>query len=210
MKQTLLTLPAELRNQIYSYVLPTKTQEVRVNVSVFPSVPPILQVYYRHAAFDLVVHHRSLWQLQAWIACLPRAACRHLRKNPNVNLSVVFDSYHKEYYDFKVWLGRYGLGPWGNPVGWWASAKSDASAPLECMTPLVEKRGKHGGAREADREPALPITLAYVMATVHLPLFAMRQDNKAREAGKEALRAATGKVVREVLVALSARERGEC
>ncbi len=44
MPHTLLTLPPELRNQIYSYVLPTKTQEIRFSTSVFPPVPALLQV----------------------------------------------------------------------------------------------------------------------------------------------------------------------
>lgn len=44
MPHTLLTLPPELRNQIYSYALPTETQEVRFSFSVFPRVPAITQV----------------------------------------------------------------------------------------------------------------------------------------------------------------------
>ncbi|KAK0265790.1 hypothetical protein LTR48_000197 [Friedmanniomyces endolithicus] len=159
MPHTLLTLPPELRNQIYSYALPTETQEVRFSFSVFPRVPAITQVskqiraeasgiYYHCCAFDLVLHHRSLWQLRAWIATLPPRAARRLSRNRNLNLRLMFDEHHAHHAQFQHLLRFFIRG--ASPMGWFVSAESTKFLALAYMTPIHDYRREQGCRRAAD------------------------------------------------------------
>ncbi|KAK5699223.1 hypothetical protein LTR17_023430 [Elasticomyces elasticus] len=161
-------LPAELRNRIYSLVLPTKSQEFRFSFTIFAEVPAILQVcrkirrealgiHYGECAFDLVLHYRSVWQVKAWADHLPKEACFHLLRNSNVNIRIVLDEQQAGYDTFKHRLHRTVLEPY-TPSGWFASAESFEAErfPLEDMTSISAGRR----AREKCRAVELGRTTA--------------------------------------------------
>ncbi|KAK0865877.1 hypothetical protein LTR87_015233 [Friedmanniomyces endolithicus] len=189
MPHTLLTLPPELRNQIYGYVLPTKTQEIRFSTSVFPPVPAILQVspqtreetsglYYQHCAFDLVLHHRSLWQLRAWLITLSMGALWGLGHNGNLNLRVVFDEQHKDYEQFRHMLKFYIHGPCSR-TGWFASAEDTQPRALKRMARVHISRKEQGRCRTEDEG------LVSMRRGTHYAMYHAR-----RTEGRDAMRAA--------------------
>ncbi|KAK3641326.1 hypothetical protein LTR56_011354 [Elasticomyces elasticus] len=121
-------LPAELRNRIYTLVLPTKSQEFRFSFTVFAEVPAILQV------------------------------CRKIRRealgmNSNVNIRIVLDEQQAGYDTFKHRLDRTVLEPY-TPSGWFASAESFEAErfPLEDMTSISAGRRAREKCRAVERE----------------------------------------------------------
>ncbi|KAK4889559.1 hypothetical protein LTR27_011637 [Elasticomyces elasticus] len=162
----LSTLPPEIRNHVYSFVLPRETQEFRFSLSNFAKVPALLQVcqqirsealglYYQDCAFDLVLHHRATWQFKAWCDSLPRQACTHLLKNKNVNLRLVLDTQHKDFAAVKHLLDYFTIG-W-KISGWYISGESFLveRLPLNMMVNIASARRMGPGAvRRAD--PIIP------------------------------------------------------
>ncbi|KAK5707391.1 hypothetical protein LTR17_020734 [Elasticomyces elasticus] len=161
----LLLLPFELRNHVYGYVLPTGIQEFRFSFSIFAKVPAVLQVcremrsealgiYYQDCSFDLVLHHRSLWQFKVWSKSLPEEACLHLRKNHGINIRLVMDKQHEEYDNVKALLYFYSVhkANAGEAYGWFISGEDTAveHLPLELMVNIPGSRDKHGIRRAAD------------------------------------------------------------
>ncbi|KAK0271465.1 hypothetical protein LTS16_003415 [Friedmanniomyces endolithicus] len=192
MPHTLLTLPPELRNQVYSYVLPTETQEIRFSTSVFPPVPALLQVsqqtreetsglYYQHCAFDLVLHHRSLWQFRVWIVTLSPSAVWGLGHNGNLNLRVVFDEQHKEYERFRHMLKFYIHGSCSRS-GWFVSAEDTQPRALGQMAGVHINRKNHGRSRAEDEG------LALRRRGTHYAMYRARRK-EGRDAMRTALRA---------------------
>ncbi|KAK1074453.1 hypothetical protein LTR74_001049 [Friedmanniomyces endolithicus] len=204
MPHTLLTLPPELRNQIYRCVLPTETQEIRFSTSVFPPVPAITQVskqiraeasgiYYHCCAFDLVLHHRSLWQLRAWLITLSMKALWGLGHNGNLNMRIVFDEQHKDYEKFRHMLKFYIHGPCSR-TGWFASAENTQPRALKQMASMHINRKEQGRSRAEDEG------LVLRRRGTHYAMYHAR-----RTEGRDAMRAALCEVRNRVSHSLWAR-----
>lgn len=114
----LMALPAELRNTIYDYALPSEAQEFRFSFGIYQPAPCLLQVchqirheatgiYYSTRHFDLMVHHKCSRHLTDWIrgSLFPQAR-RALRTNEGVTLRVVFDAGYGNYSEVKFYLSR--------------------------------------------------------------------------------------------------------
>ncbi|KAK0270516.1 hypothetical protein LTR35_014052 [Friedmanniomyces endolithicus] len=204
MPHTLLALPPELRNQIYGYVLPTETQEIRFSTSVFPPVPALLQVsqqtreeasglYYQHCAFDLVLHHRSLWQFRVWIVTLSLSAAWGLGHNGQLNLRVVFDEQHKDYEHFRHLLNFYVSGPCSGS-GWFVSAEDTQPRALKRMASVHINRKEQGCSRAEDEG------LVLRRRGTHYEMYRAR-----RTEGRAAMRAALREICDRVSQSLWAR-----
>jgi hypothetical protein len=105
---TLLALPAELRNHIWNYALPSEPQTFRFTYSLYQPAPAVLHVnrqirsdalglYYTDREFNFCVHHRNTHQLIAWLSHLDTPARKALLLYPKVIIIRYFDAHHKDY-----------------------------------------------------------------------------------------------------------------
>ncbi|KAK5720199.1 hypothetical protein LTR15_007472 [Elasticomyces elasticus] len=112
-KSSLLSLPPELRNNIYELVLLTTVPLPRFSASLSTRVPTLLHVnqqirdeaisiYYGRAAIELLVHQRRLWQFTVWAESLDERAQKYLLSNNEIKWRVYVDKKDKPYYDDKV------------------------------------------------------------------------------------------------------------
>ncbi|KAK4952071.1 hypothetical protein LTR10_009991 [Elasticomyces elasticus] len=112
-KSSLLSLPPELRNNIYELVLLTTVPLPRFSASLSTRVPTLLHVnqqirdeaisiYYGRAAIELLVHQRRLWHFTVWAESLDERARKYLLSNSEIKWRVYVDKKDKPYYDDKV------------------------------------------------------------------------------------------------------------
>ncbi|KAK5675897.1 hypothetical protein LTS10_011629 [Elasticomyces elasticus] len=150
-ESSLLSLPPELRNDIYELVLLETVPVFRFSLYMYPAVPTLLQVsqqirnealsmYYGKAAFELLVHQRELRSFIPWTLTLDDQARKHLLGNCAVNLRVFFDKEDKPFYD-KV---RAVLGDMHceRSRGWWVIAENykHYSLPMSSMCSLERRQ----------------------------------------------------------------------
>lgn len=155
-----LTLPPELRNRIYSYVLPAEPQEMRFSFSLFPKVPALTQVnrharaevlglYYGTCTFDFVIHHRNFSQWKNWVQNLTPQSIGSLLRNHHVVFRVIFDEYHPDFAAFKRLLGAYTFS--FARYRWYISAehRKDERRPTASLIDVEELRRARADARGA-------------------------------------------------------------
>ena len=111
----LTTIPAELRNAIYSYALPCETQEIshESTTPVFPLFhvnramrKEVAGLYYSTCKFETMIRHRSTAPFLQWLRRLPSSARKALRQDTNVNLRVFFDRYQYPHFGFQNQLSN--------------------------------------------------------------------------------------------------------
>ncbi|KAK5122447.1 hypothetical protein LTR85_004031 [Meristemomyces frigidus] len=116
----LLSLPPELRNHIYSYVLPSSSQEFRFMYGEHAAIPSLLHtnekvrseaigLYYGNSTFEFIVHYGCVRLLLSWITAQSAQTRKALLSNRNVNVRVMIDRSHKHFDKMQPRLSRRGL-----------------------------------------------------------------------------------------------------
>ncbi|KAK3072663.1 hypothetical protein LTR53_006402 [Teratosphaeriaceae sp. CCFEE 6253] len=170
MTLTLLTLPAELRNKIFGYALPSESQEfVLVDRHRGPRKPALLQVnrqtrdeaiglYYGTSSFDFVVRDTGAAQICGWVRCLEDQAIQHLRKNKGVNIHIFRPQSHEA--DAARGIGKdYMLCT--KPEGWFIMTGRSTGGRKRMVCPLRDVdlalfRCREGYPRDADLVDGAP------------------------------------------------------
>ncbi|KAK4546206.1 hypothetical protein LTR36_002343 [Oleoguttula mirabilis] len=157
----LLNIAPELRNLIYSYVLPTDGQEFRFMYGQHAAIPALLHVnrqlrgevlglYYGNTTFELIVHHRCVRILLTWLKSQDSHTRTSLLSNPHVNIRVIIDPLHKDYEKLRPRLGHGGaIEP---ECKWHFSAESykQERAPVSAMM-QAERARQRFEAKEGER-----------------------------------------------------------
>ena len=216
---TLHGIPPELRNTIWSMVLPSGPQQIqehRFAFGITPKLPTLLRVdrqirnealglYYGTAHFELILHWRGVGRLAQWVQSLPQPAVDGLLNNPNVNIRVIFDTFHPDFRAFETDLGSWSvtLGM-DDALSWWVSAEHyrKERSPLRSMMDLDPKRKREkeklriaGKAQTKKGKPSKIDSEAPPNALT-------------RTRGRKLLRAEMARIVGEVLDVFYVRQTG--